>query len=741
MYMIRMFVALLVAAVLSACGGGGGSPGTTNNGTGGPSAPAPTVSLQLVDANGAATTAVSATLSTFARATVTDASGSPVSGVVVSFTADPTLVTFVPSSGTALTGSNGVAQIQLTPASGSSAGAGTLKGDATVAGTAAKQGTVGYQVVASSGTGSGVVPASIEIFSSAPQVSSSQNSTVSFTVVVKDAQNRTMPTQTVTFSATSGDLAGALPARVTGPAGEPITGVTLSPGRDQSNRNIVLTATAGAIQQNATVAVTGSTVSVVGANSVLLGGTTSFTVTARDSAGTGIAGVPVAITSSLGNGLSPSSVVTDSSGTAQFNYLASKSGVDTLSASGLGTSVTKSVAISAEDFSFVSPAANASVAIGSSQPISVRLLSGGVPVAGRTVTFSTTRGTLSASTATTDANGQASTAVSSTTAGPASIGATAGTSQALLPVTFVANQPATLVLQANPGAVAPNQSGSTANQATIQATVRDASGNPVAGSVVNFTALSDLSNGTISPGSGVTDANGIVSVQFIPGALTTASNGVQIQAAVQGSGVSGTTFLTVSGQALFISIGRGVLLSQTTDPVYKKEFSVYVTDANGAAVPNKTVSLSVWPELYMKGFYTISAPPGSTTPIWLQGPAPAGITATCANEDVNRNGILDSGEDVNGNGKLDPGLPIVVTPSSVTTDSGGFATFYLQYGKNFATWLNTTITARATAAGTESVQTQGWITEALAADISNIQVTPPFTTSPFGQASSCSNPN
>jgi hypothetical protein len=738
MYMIRMLVALLVAAALSACGGGGGSPGTNPTTGGGGTQPSPTVSLQLVDANGAATTAVSATQTTFARATVTDASGSPVSGVVVTFTTDATLVTFVPSSGTALTGSNGVAQIQLTPASGSSAGAGTLKGDATVGGTAAKQGTAGYQVIATNGTGSGVVPASIEIFSSAPQVSSSPNSTVSFTVVVKDAQNRTMPTQTVTFSATSGDLSGALPARVTGPVGEPITGVTLSPGRDQSNRNIVLTATAGSIQQSATVAVTGTTVSIGGTNSVLLGGTSSFTVTARDSAGAGIAGVPVALTSSLGNGLSSSSVITDSSGSAQVNYLASRSGVDSLSASGLGASATKSIAISAEDFAFVSPPANSSVVIGAAQAVSVRLLSGGVPVVGRTVTFSTTRGTLSSTSVTTDSNGQASTSVSSTTAGPASIVATAGSSQALLSLNFVATQPATLVLQSNPGAVAPNQTGSTANQATLQATVRDANANPVAGSVVNFTALSDLSNGTISPGSGVTDANGMVSVQFIPGALTTASNGVHVQATVQGSSVSGTTSLTVSGQALFISIGRGALLSQTTDAVYKKEFSVYVTDANGAAVPNKTVSLSVWPDLYGKGFYTVGTSPSGGT-VWVQT-----VKAVCANEDVNRNGVLDttpSNEDINGNGKLDPGLPIVVTPASVTTDSGGFATFFLQYGKNFATWLDTTITARATAGGTESVQTQEWPAEALASDITTVTATPPFVTSPFGVAGSCSDPN
>jgi hypothetical protein len=195
----------------------------------------------------------------------------------------------------------------------------------------------------------------------------------------------------------------------------------------------------------------------------------------------------------------------------------------------------------------------------------------------------------------------------------------------------------------------------------------------------------------------------------------------------------------VSGQALFISIGRGALLGQTTDPVYKKEFSVYVTDANGAAVPTKTVTLSVWPDQYGKGIYAVGALPGSTALVWVQS-----VKAACPNEDVNRNGILDTtppNEDVNGNGKLDPGLPVVVTPSSVTTDSGGFATFFLQYGKNFATWLNTTITARATAGGTESIQTQTWTTEALATDISNAAVTPPFWLSPFGQASSCSDPN
>lgn len=747
MKMFRIFVGLLLAAVLSACGGGGGSPGTVGGGSGGggsggggtgSTAGTPTVTLQLFDSTGAATSTISATQTTLARATVVDATGAPVAGAVVTFTGDSALVTFVPAGGTALTGSNGIAQVQVTPTSGSSGGAGTLKADATVAGTSAKQGTAGYQVAASAVTGTGASPAAVEIFASAPQLSSSPNSTVSFTVVVKDAQNRTLPNQTVTFTASSGDLAGALPAPVTGISGQPITGVILSPGIDRSNRNIVLTAGAGTVQQTMTMPITGTTLSLAGSNSVMLGSTMTFTVAARDSGGKPIPGAAVSASSALGNSLNPTNFVTDAAGAARFTYTASSAGVDTVTVQGLGASAVASAAISAQDFSFTAPGANGSVVVNTPQPVSVRLLSGGAPVANQAVTFSTTRGVITSS-AMTNASGLATATLSSTTAGPATLVASAGTSQALLPVTFVAKTAATLVLQVTPGAVPPNVPGSTASQATLQATVRDAALNPVAGQVVTFTATQDLSNGTIGPPSAVTDANGMVSVQFTPGALSTASNGVQLQATVQGTTVHGTTSLTVSSQALFISIGKGKLLGQTTDPIYQKEFSVYVTDANGAAVPNKAVTLSIWPNTYGKGKWAVGLLPSGTA-AWIRT-----VNATCANEDVDRSGILLPGfgnnVDVNGNGKLDPGLPTVVTPSSVTTDSGGFATFYVKYGKNFGSWLDTTITARASVAGTESVQNQQWSTEVLSADVSDTASEPPFEFSPFGKSGLCSDAN
>lgn len=725
MYLMRMLACLLLAALMTACGGGGGSPGTVT--TGGGANATPTITMDLVDAAGAPVSTISGAGSAFIRATVRDVGGATVAGTVVTFTGDTTVVSFVPAAGTALTDSSGVATIQVTPASGSAAGAATITANATVAEKAAKPGILGVQVTGGSGgTPDAPIPASVELFASSSQLQSSPNATVSFTVSVKDAQNRAMPGQTVTFTANSGNLVGALPAPTTGASGQPVTGVSLTPGGDRSNRDILVTATAGSIKQTMTVVVTGTTLSLVGDSSVLLGGTASFVVTARDSSGTPIAGASLAASSSIGNSVTPSQLVTDSLGAARFTYRANNSGTDTLSVRGLGAMATATVAVSAEDFAFDPPLSGSAVRIGESSVVSVRLLSGGAPVAGRTVTFSTTRGAVTVATAVTDANGRASTSVNSTTSGPANIVARAGNAQAVLPLTFVATVPSSLVLQANPGAVLPNGVGSTNNQATLQATVRDAAFNPVAGQVVNFTATSDLSNGTITPGSGVTDANGSVTVQFVPGALTTANEGVRISATVQGTGVSGTTSLTVSGQALFISIGKGKLLGELSEPVYKKEFSVYVTDANGAPVANKAVTLSVYPTSYSKGTLVVGSVGDSTTEKWVQS-----ISGTCPNEDVRRDGLL-IGQDTNNNGKLDPGLPVVVTPPTVTTDAGGFATFHLQYGKNYALWLDTMITARASVGGTESVQTLAWGLEVLAADVNDVSSEPPNRVSPFG---------
>lgn len=583
-----------------------------------------------------------------------------------------------------------------------------------------------------SGTAS-AIPTSIDILASSNTLNSTPNSSISFIVTVKDRLNATLPLQTVAFSASSGTLSGVSPSPVTGAAGT-IATVTLAPGADASNRNITVTAATGSVSKSITIPVVGTTLTVSGPGAALVGaGVQSFTVKAVDSSGKPIVGAALSIASALGNGLSPQTVTTDSSGAATVGFTATNVGTDTLTVAGLGTSGTASVVVSDVDFAFTAPAPAALLPVGAVlTPVTVRYRVAGVGVAGQTVTFSSTRGNLSATTAVTDASGDATVNASSTTAGSVTVSAQLGTARTSLTAAFVATVPSVLVLQANPSAVLPNSAGSTTNQSTLAAVVRDATGNPVQNVVVNFSAISDASNGSISPGSATTDASGTATVQFIAGSSSTAANGVQIQAVVQSSPlISGTSTLTVNGAALFISIGRGSGLTSVDASTYQKDFSVYVTDANGAPASNRAVTLSVWPLTYGKGTLSYSV----TLALWTYT---TGSPTTCTNEDTNKNGTLDLlplPEDINGDGILQPGIPAVITPS-VTTDAQGFGTFTLRYGKNYAWWVTTQITAMSGVSGTESRQIQTYDLELLSTDATSAS-TPPNVVSPFGTAALC----
>lgn len=574
------------------------------------------------------------------------------------------------------------------------------------------------------------VPAAIEVFTSAPELTSAANSSITFTVVVKDANNVALPSQTVTFSASSGNLIGASPIPSTGTAGEAITSVALSPGADRSNRSITVTLKSGSATKDITIPVTGTQLTVSGDSSMLVNGTTRYSVKAIDSAGQAIPNAAVTVSSSLGNAVTPTAVTTDIQGAATFQYTGNRAGSDKITVTGLGASAATSLSISADDLRFESPAASTTIGVGATQTVVVRYLRNSVPVTGQTITFSTTRGTITPISAATDANGRASAVISSASSGPANVVAQAPSAQVTLPVTYVATVADSLVLQANPGAVPPNTGGGTTNQVTLQASVRDPAGNPVAGRTVNFTAVVDGSNGLLSPGSAVTDAGGIASVQFISGPLSTANNGVVIQATAQGSSVSGTASLTVNSQALFIAIATGNVVGSLDVTTYEKEFSVYVTDANGAPAANRVVNLSYFPDRYGKGTLTWNGK------VWTYD-----TLTVCQNEDLNRNGILNIGEDVNADGKLFPGIPVVVSPASVTTGANGFATFKLRYGENQVPWIFGTITARAAVGGTESVKAQVYDIEGQSTDFSNESVAPAGVVSPYGQSSVCTDPN
>src|SRR5690606_4852560 len=115
--------------------------------------------------------------------------------------------------------------------------------------------------------------------------------------------------------------------------------------------------------------------------------------------------------------LSSASVVTGATGRASFTMSQTAGGTIALQASGAGSMVVKPVTVSADNFAFTVPAADQQVAIGTNVDFTVNWQVGGAPQAdGTTVNFATTRGTLSASSATT-AGGNATVSLTSNSAG------------------------------------------------------------------------------------------------------------------------------------------------------------------------------------------------------------------------------------------------------------------------------------------------------------------------------------
>src|SRR5213075_2170294 len=113
---MRLLLALMLAALMTACGGGGGSAGASTGGTGGTTTPPPSPTLTLAlltTTGGVATTVVSAGTPTFLRATVLDTAGAKVAGAIVTFSGGNGLVSFVPTTGTALTDANGIATVEV----------------------------------------------------------------------------------------------------------------------------------------------------------------------------------------------------------------------------------------------------------------------------------------------------------------------------------------------------------------------------------------------------------------------------------------------------------------------------------------------------------------------------------------------------------------------------------------------------------------------------------------------------
>jgi len=399
------------------------------------------------------------------------------------------------------------------------------------------------------------------------------------------------------------------------------------------------------------------------------------------------------------------------------------------------TTATQAIAVSNQNFIITAPTANTSILVTTqTQPITVAWTASGVSQTG-TVDFTSSRGTLSAqSVGITNGALNTPVTISSTTAGPAIISATAldgtGTAVATAQVTvnFIATVPNTVSLQASPSSV-PVQ-----GQSTITATVLDPTGNHVQGATVGFT-IRDPTGGSLSASDAVTNAQGEATVSYTASTTSSAPNGVVVTAVVVGTNISSTTPLTVGGQTVFLSLGTGNTISAYSSTQYEMPFTVTAVDAAGHGVGGVISTFSVQSVSYNMGAMSVfHQPPGS----WLN---PEYTAINCSPTNVTEyNGVINPSPppaNVTGVSTAIPGSVASTDVGSATTTSAGTAPVNVIYPKDHAYWVTVALTATATVQGTQNSTTAIFLLPGLAGDYTTQTVSPPGQVSPYGQAATC----
>ncbi|MCU6498186.1 Ig-like domain-containing protein [Rugamonas sp. A1-17] len=718
---------LACASVLSACGGGGGSAGANSNGV----APSKAASVVLT---ASATTIASSGLDgteVTLTAIVRDAGGNALPNETVNFTA---------SSGT-VSSTN-----RVTNASGQVVEKLSVKGDATPR-TITISASAANGAVKSSELSVAVVTAvpSLTLTTSSGTLASvgTAGNEVDVVALVRDSNNSVMAGVTVDLKADSGSL--SLTNRVSNAQG--IVTEKLGTGGDPTSRAIKITATVpGATPVTAVVNVAGNKLTINAQPTINVGASADVTVKLVDSAGNGLSGKAVTYSSNA-NALTVKgggAAVTNSAGQLVLTYAASGGTADVITVKAAGESNSVAIAINSSSFAVkvLDAGGNPETTafIGGCQQVAVT----GGPAG--SVTISSSRGVVYSDPACTTVlsttlplvGGAANAYVNATGPGVATItaAATGGlTTQNDLEFVAPLTNTATVTIQADPAVIGINSAGSSSQQSTLRAVVRDgtAQNNVVKGATVAFSIQSDASAGTLTqPAVVITGVDGAATVSFIAGPNQSGLDGVKIQAKIiGGSGASAVASLTVAQKSLFISAGTGSTVGQSGTAAYQLDYVVLVTDAAGNAVSGVKLTASVLPVTYFKGFMKYTLPLGPWEPVQHVG---------CANEDINRDGILNPGEDSNGNGVLDPGIPVTVT-TNVTTDAKGQAIVSLVYPRDRANWLDVNLTVRGQANGSESSYTGLVHLPGLGVDYATQAIQPPGVSSPYGISTLCSNPN
>jgi hypothetical protein len=398
----------------------------------------------------------------------------------------------------------------------------------------------------------------------------------------------------------------------------------------------------------------------------------------------------------------------------------------------------------------------------------------GNPMVGQEITVSAPGATPDSATGTTGANGEFTYSYTApATAGSLKVSAMSGgagdeTTVSVQQASTVPNVSMAILgasVSANPSVVPVNAAGSQSNRTEIRALFVGTDNKPISNVRVRFDLNGDANSigGTFTTNQTLySDANGAVTTAYVPGARSSPTNGVTVRAcygisdndpALINCTTFATTTLTVTNEPLGVSIGTNEFV--VDKPLtYVKQFVVTVVDAAGVAKPDVTLSVSVDLPRFYKGFWF----PGAIR--WEQA-----VTDVCLNEDVNRNGVLetedlngndqlDPGEDANGNGVLDvedgdkdqrlePGKSDVsVTLLNSKTGADGTALLEIQYAKSFGSWLDAWITVSASVSGSEGRATYRLTPIPVPSEALTSQTrAPAFDVSPYGTNAGCLNPN
>ncbi|MDN4501192.1 Ig-like domain-containing protein [Alteromonadaceae bacterium BrNp21-10] len=729
---IKHLILFPLVAFLVACGGGG-SLGTTDGGPSNPTAVTYSIAVEIVDADsGVAATELSASTPLTVNATVTSSDGSSTQGKVVSFSFDQDgLATFSVENGRAVVNSEGVATIGLFVDIVSGAGEiiATLDADTTA--------QIAFNS-AGDGDQTTLIPASLVLSASSLQLASSGSDEIELIALVKNEQQVLMQGVEVRFSV-EGDAALLDGNVVAGADGKART--ILTTGENPQNRTILITAVTGSsnpITQTIAIQVIGTQVSINGPTSVILNATAEYVVLLADSDGRPIPNEQLTLTTETGV-LSNTSPTTNSSGLVMVDYTSMVSGTDVIVASGLNAASAFNIAVQQDDFAFSSVPIS-EIPLNQEVTLTVTWEKDGAAYANGSISFVAPRGEISSADTVTNAQGQASFTISSTNAGFSAISATGvdgddNIVSARANIEFIATEADNIIVDGNPDSIGPDGQGT-----TITAVVRDINGNLVKGKIIEF-KVTDVSGGSLSPSTGVTNSSGIASTVFTS-VGTTQIDGVEIIATVQDKpSVTGKTYLTVSDRAFDLSFGTGstIQIPEDKPSSYIKEFAVYVSDSDGNAVNNVNLTVSLSPEKFVddgefrKGYWQWNP----TIEIWE-----AIVTAHCVTEDQNDNGLRDGegtpmDEDINQDGDLTPGIVGVIRfkNGSSSTDISGSATLEWEYPKEFAVWTDMVITVLGSSTGSESQETQKYTLPIAAIDINTQAIPPPAN--PYGSGPNC----